>query len=188
MTTNETLTPEQRDYLEAFVDELQTFLRGRSTFRGLDTGDVIGFAAQALLTNLSEKMKRYPDPRRYARQRLANAAEDYRRREWADAGMGARATRKRVAGDTAHHEWDGVAKRETCDIGGLIVEREALKSALAKLNLQQYRIVCLVDIQGHSVAKASQLLGCARETASRLRSAALKVLRSELARATGPAA
>lgn len=186
--TPDRLTPEEAEYVEAFWLEIRRILGGRPTYRGLDSDDVASFAVDSLIRKLAVKRAFYPDPRAYARLRLRSAAEDLRRRERADAGLGAYGGKTCVSGDTCDFEFEGSDTRLIRDIAELAAERHVLRGLVEKLPADQREIVRLVAIEQYSVVDASCIVGRARETVSRKLNAAYKALGAAYQRATGPAA
>jgi DNA-directed RNA polymerase specialized sigma24 family protein len=187
-TPTERLTPDEGQYMEEYFRETQRILGGRPTYRGVDSDDLASYASLAIVTNLAVKRGFYPDPRAYARLRLRSAAEDMRRRDQADAGLGAYGGKTCVSGDLCGFEFEGADARHVRDIAEAAAERHLLQGLVASLPADQVDLVFLVAIEQYTVTEAAAVVGWVRETASRKVNAGFKKLRSDYSRATGPAA
>lgn len=182
------LTEAQSDYLEAFWCAQARYLGARTHFRGLEVGDILGFCSLALTANIANKMARNPNPTTYAIQRLFSGTEDLRRRERAQAGAGAYGTRRAVTGHAADAALESYVAVGDADLADEACERALLEDALASIDEDLRDLLVRIDGEGYSVAEVAKQIGLARETVSRKHTRALKAVRLEFDRATGPAA
>lgn len=148
-----------------------------------------------LAERLDDTMGRFPDPVMYAKVRATGryALLGMVRTDQVQAGRGARGQRHIVDGD-AHHRrpsdrpggdaevgtaYEVYARQHADDHDG-VVEQLAriarLRSALAPLSPRARTLLYLVDGHGYTVTEAAMVLGIARETAARTRSAAYRQL------------
>jgi DNA-directed RNA polymerase specialized sigma24 family protein len=153
--------------------------------RGFDAGDLAAEISAEVLENPESIMARYPDPVRYARQRVRHAGISYERRQRVQRGEGARLHhgpdgllqpgRTYVSGNATGH--DGApelfagARDHRAEFEAAADERMSatleLRRCCQGLTLAEVHEVWLVDACGYSVQEVAALRGQRRETVSR---------------------
>ena len=148
-----------------------------------------------LVEGLDEAMTRYPDPVVYARVRATGryALLGAVRADNVQAGRGARGHRSVVDGDahqvsstdrpgsraesgTAYETYARLHADDRDDVVEHLDRHTRVDLALAPLSSRARTLLYLVDGHGYTVTEAAHVLGIARETAARTRSAAYRQL------------
>ncbi|KOU41487.1 hypothetical protein ADK55_28760 [Streptomyces sp. WM4235] len=144
--------------------ELLPVLRRRASFMASSqtAEDAVQSACVKLLNN-SAALVRHPNPQAYALRAVATAVYDLRRRQ---------------GRETAVAELPD-APVDDCAIELCEADWEAAR-LLSLLSPGQAHAVRLVDIEGHSIDRAAEILGVHRGTVSRARDRGLRRLRGEI--------
>lgn len=171
-----------RDYVEAVFREV---MRVAARVRRGDPGDLADEISAEVLEQPESVMARYPDPVRYARERVRHAGISLDRRDRVQRGEGARLFtvadgsqrpgRVGVAGDAAVGEGgpslfsllsDPQSGFDEAAVEHLMASA-LLRQAAAGLTREQLFELMLVDGLGYEVTEVAALLGQCRETVSR---------------------
>lgn len=183
-----------RDYVEAVFREV---MRVAARVRRGDPGDLADEISAEVLEQPEPIMARYPDPVRYARERVRHAGISLDRRERVQRGEGARLFvdddgqlrpgRSVVAGDAAVREGGPTAfalladPRSRFDDAAVdqLMATVLLRQCLGAASRQQLTELLLVDALGYEVTEVAELFGQCRETVSRRLSATRRLVRSQ---------
>ena len=187
-----------RDYVEAVFREV---MRVAARVRRGDPGDLADGISAEVLEQPEAIMARYPDPVRYARERVRHAGISLDRRDRVQRGEGARLFadgdgqlrpgRVGVAGDAAVGEGgpslfsllaDPRSRFDEAAVDQLVAGA-LLRQCLGQASRQQITELLLVDALGYEVTDVAALFGQCRETVSRRLSATRRLVRDQLVRA-----
>ncbi len=167
-------------YTEEFKNRLTAILRRRYTF--LDIDDIVGRELLALWKQIDQRMATFPNPGIYAHVRAMadRAFISHQRTEQSQRGEGARGGRTVTSINDATSWSDGRDARDRDETIDDFVNRSdidaRLRASLLGLSVRERQVLLLVDGHGFSVTEAAHELGVARETVSRVRSAAYRRL------------
>jgi RNA polymerase sigma factor (sigma-70 family) len=135
---------------------------------------------------IAKVMAVYPDPAAYAGMRFSSVAHDFRRRQMAQRGEGARGERKLVSASDEHtwSQLEGIAYGGECDVAERMDNMQLIKEVMQIFPIDQQRIVFLHGVRGLTITEIAKIMGKSRETVSR----ALSAARRNANKAYGPAA
>ena len=175
----------QSTYILKFQSTLQSRFGSRTTYMGQDVDDIISYAVVTLMEKVSRVMAFYPDPAAYAGMRYSSVAHDFRRRQMAQRGEGARGERKWVSAsdEQTWSQIEGIAYDAECDVAERMDNVKLIKEVMEILPAEQQRIVHLHGA-GLNVTEIAKVLGRNRATVSR----ALSAARRNANKTYGPAA
>ena len=176
----------QSTYILKFQASLQNRFGRRTTYMGQEVDDIISFAVVTLMGKIAQVKAAYPDPVAYAGMRFSSVAHDFRRRQMAQRGEGARGERKSVS-TSDEQTWaqlEGIAYGGDYDVAERMDNMRLAKNVMAILPIEQQRIVFLHGVRGLSVTEIAKEVGRSRETVSR----ALSAARRNANKTYGPAA
>ena len=176
----------QSTYILKFQLTLQSRFGSRTTYMGQDVDDIISYAVVTLMEKVTRVMASYPDPVAYARMRYSSVAHDFRRRQMAQRGEGARGERKLVSAsdEQTWTQLEGIAYGAEYDQAERMDNMRLAKDVMAILPIEQQRIVFLHGVRGLNVTEIAKEVGRSRETVSR----ALSAARRNANKTYGPAA
>ena len=176
----------QSTYILKFQASLQNRFGRRTTYLGQEVDDIISFAVVTLMGKIAQVKAVYPDPVAYAGMRFSSVAHDFRRRQMAQRGEGARGERKLVSAsdEQTWTQLEGIAYGAECDVAERMDNMRLAKNVMAILPIEQQRIVFLHGVRGLNVTEISKEVGRSRETVSR----ALSAARRNANKTYGPAA
>ena len=175
----------QSTYILKFQLSLQSRFGRRTTYVGQEVDDIISFAVVTLMEKVAHVMAVYPDPAAYAGMRYSSVAHDFRRRQMAQRGEGARGERKWVSAsdEQTWSQIEGIAYDAECDVAERMDNVKLIKEVMEILPSEQQRIVHLHGA-GLNVTEIAKVLGRNRATVSR----ALSAARRNANKTYGPAA
>ena len=175
----------QNTYILKFRLSLESRFGRRTTYMGQDVDDIISYAVVTLMEKVSRVMASYPDPAAYAGMRYSSVAHDFRRRQMAQRGEGARGERKWVSAsdEQTWSQIEGIAYDAECDVAERMDNVKLIKEVMEILPAEQQRIVHLHGA-GLNVTEIAKVLGRNRATVSR----ALSAARRNANKTYGPAA
>ena len=179
-------TMNQSTYILKFQASLQNRFGSRTTYLGQEVDDIISYAVVTLMGKIAKVMAVYPDPAAYAGMRFSSVAHDFRRRQMAQRGEGARGERKLVSASD-EQTWshlEGIAYGGEYDVADHMDNMRLVKEVMEILPIDQQRIVYLHGVRGLTVTGIAKIMGKSRETVSR----ALNAARRNADRTFGPAA
>ena len=128
----------------------------------------------------------YPDPVAYAGMRFSSVAHDFRRRQMAQRGEGARGERKWISASD-EQTWlqlEGIAYCAEYDVAERMDNMRLVMKVMDVLPIEQQRIVYLHGVRGLNVTEIAKVVDKSRETVSR----ALSAARRNVDKTFGPAA
>jgi RNA polymerase sigma factor (sigma-70 family) len=175
----------QNTYILKFRLSLENRFGRRTTYVGQDVDDIISYAVVTLMEKVAHVMAVYPDPAAYAGMRFSSVAHDFRRRQMAQRGEGARGERKWVSAsdEQTWSQIEGIAHDAECDVAERMDNVKLIKEVMEILPAEQQRIVHLHGA-GLNVTEIAKVLGRNRATVSR----ALSAARRNANKTYGPAA
>ena len=179
-------TMNQSTYILKFQASLQNRFGRRTTYLGQEVDDIISYAVVTLMGKIAKVMAVYPDPAAYAGMRFSSVAHDFRRRQMAQRGEGARGERKLVSASD-EQTWshlEGIAYGGEYDVADHMDNMRLVKEVMEILPIDQQRIVYLHGVRGLTVTEIAKIMSKSRETVSR----ALNAARRNADRTFGPAA
>lgn len=188
MTTPARRSAAENDYVMTVYRQL-TAMFGRR-FEPRIAEELVQEECHRLLERLAAAVEDYPDPVVYAKVRATgrHALLGMMRSDDVQAGRGARRGRividgeARSGGDherpghTAYEQYAHRCAGSHDDLAELMARHQQVRDALAPLSARARTLLYLVDGQGCTVTEAAARLRIARETAARIRSAALRRL------------
>ena len=163
----------QEKYIEQYWKSLRNRYKGFHTYRGQDVDDIISFATLTLVEKIAKVMAVYPDPTAYAGKQFSSVAVDFRRRQMAQRGEGARGERRVVSAndDEIRSQLEGIEHGSEDRIAEQMDNKQRIKEVMEILPTEQQRIVYLHG-EGLNVTEIAKIMGKSRETVSRALSAA----------------
>ena len=179
-------TMNQSTYILKFQLTLQSRFGRRTTYLGQEVDDIISYAVVTLMGKIAHVMAFYPDPAAYAGMRFSSVAHDFRRRQMAQRGEGARGERKWVSAsdEQTWSQIEGIAYGAEYDVAERMDNMRLAKKVMAILPVEQQRILFLHGVRGLNVTEIAKEVGRSRETVSR----ALSAARRNVDKTFGPAA
>lgn len=176
----------QSTYILKFQASLQNRFGSRTTYMGQEVDDIISYAVVTLMGKIAQVKAVYPDPVAYAGMRFSSVAHDFRRRQMAQRGEGARGERKLVSAsdEQTWTQLEGIAYGAEYDVAERMDNMRLAKNVMAILPIEQQRIVFLHGVRGLNVTEIAKEVGRSRETVSR----ALSAARRNANKTYGPAA
>ena len=173
-------------YILKFRLSLESRFGRRTTYIGQDVDDIISFAVVTLMEKVAHVMVSYPDPAAYAGMRFSSVAHDFRRRQMAQRGEGARGERKWVSAsdEQTWTQLEGIAYGGEYDVADHMDNMRLVKKVMEILPIEQQRILYLHGVRGLNVTEIAKVVGKSRETVSR----ALSAARRDVNKTYGPAA
>ena len=176
----------QNTYILKFRLSLESRFGRRTTYMGQDVDDIISYAVVTLMEKVSHVMASYPDPAVYAGMRYSSVAHDFRRRQMAQRGEGARGERKWVSAsdEQTWSQIEGIAYDAECDVAERMDNKKRIEEVMEILPIDQQRILFLHGVHGLNVSEIAKEVGRSRETVSR----ALSAARRNVDKTFGPAA
>ena len=176
----------QSTYILKFQLSLQSRFGRRTTYVGQEVDDIISFAVVTLMEKVAHVMAVYPDPAAYAGMRFSSVAHDFRRRQMAQRGEGARGERKWVSAsdEQTWSQLEGIAYGGEYEVAEHMDNMRLVKEVMEILPIEQQRIVYLHGVRGLNVTEIAKVVGKSRETVSR----ALSAARRNADKTFGPAA
>jgi len=175
----------QEKYIEQYWKSLRNRYKGFHTYRGQDVDDIISFATLTLMEKIAKVMAVYPDPTAYAGKQFSSVAVDFRRRQMAQRGEGARGERRVVSAndDEIRSQLEGIEQGSEDRIAEQMDNKKRINEVMEILSVEQQRIVNLHG-EGLNVTEIAKVLGRNRATVSR----ALSAARRNVNKTYGPAA
>jgi RNA polymerase sigma factor (sigma-70 family) len=175
----------QEKYIEQYWKSLRNRYKGFHTYRGQDVDDIISFATLTLVEKIAKVMAVYPDPTAYAGKQFSSVAVDFRRRQMAQRGEGARGERRVVSAndDEIRSQLEGIEQGSEDRIAEQMDNKKRINEVMEILSVEQQRIVNLHG-EGLNVTEIAKIMGKSRETVSR----ALSAARRNVNKTYGPAA
>ncbi len=163
----------QEKYIEQYWKSLRNRYKGFHTYRGQDVDDIISFATLTLVEKIAKVMAVYPDPTAYAGKQFSSVAVDFRRRQMAQRGEGARGERRVVSAndDEIRSQLEGIEQGSEDRIAEQMDNKQRIDEVMEILSVEQQRIVNLHG-EGFNVTEIAKVLGRNRATVSRALSAA----------------
>ena len=176
----------QSTYILKFQASLQNRFGSRTTYMGQEVDDIISYAVVTLMGKIAQVKAVYPDPVAYAGMRFSSVAHDFRRRQMAQRGEGARGERKWVSAsdEQTWSQIEGIAYGAEYDVAERMDNMKLIKEVMAILPIDQQRILFLHGVHGLNVSEIAKEVGRSRETVSR----ALSAARRNVNKTYGPAA
>ena len=175
----------QEKYIEQYWVSLRNRYKGFHAYRGQDVDDIISFATVTLMEKIAKVMAVYPDPTAYAGKQFSSVAVDFRRRQMAQRGEGARGERRVISAndDEIRSQLEGIEHGSEDRIAEQMDNKQRIDEVMEILPIDQQRIVNLHG-EGFNVTEIAKIMGKSRETVSR----ALSTARRNANKALGPAA
>ena len=176
----------QSTYILKFRLSLESRFGRRTTYVGHEVDDIISYAVVTLMEKVTQVMVSYPDPATYAGMRFSSVAHDFRRRQMAQRGEGARGERKLVSASD-EQTWshlEGIALGGECDVAERMDNMQLIKEVMQILPIDQQRMFYLRGVHGLTDTEIAKIMGKRRETVNRVLSAA----RRNVNKTYGPAA
>ena len=163
----------QEKYIEQYWKSLRNRYKGFHTYRGQDVDDIISFATLTLVEKIAKVMAVYPDPTAYAGKQFSSVAVDFRRRQMAQRGEGARGERRVISAndDEIRSQLEGIEHGSEDRIAEQMDNKQRIKEVMEILPTDQQRIVYMHG-EGFNVTEIAKIMGKSRETVSRALSAA----------------
>jgi RNA polymerase sigma factor (sigma-70 family) len=163
----------QEKYIEQYWKSLRNRYKGFHTYRGQDVDDIISFATLTLVEKIAKVMAVYPDPTAYAGKQFSSVAVDFRRRQMAQRGEGARGERRVISAndDEIRSQIEGIEHGSEDRIAEQMDNKQRIDEVMEILSVEQQRIVNLHG-EGFNVTEIAKVLGRNRATVSRALSAA----------------
>jgi RNA polymerase sigma factor (sigma-70 family) len=176
----------QSTYILKFQASLQSRFGRHTTYLGQEVDDIISYAVVTLMGKIAQVKAVYPDPVAYAGMRFSSVAHDFRRRQMAQRGEGARGERKSVStsDEQTWSQLEGIAYGGEYDVAERMDNMRLAKNVMSILPIEQQRIVFLHGVRGLNVTEIAKVVGKSRETVSR----ALSAARRNANKTYGPAA
>ena len=176
----------QSTYILKFQASLQNRFGRRTTHLGQEVDDIISYAVVTLMGKIAQVKAVYPDPVAYAGMRFSSVAHDFRRRQMAQRGEGARGERKWVSAsdEQTWSQIEGIAYDAECDVAERMDNKKRIEEVMEILPIDQQRILFLHGVHGLNVSEIAKEVGRSRETVSR----ALSAARRNANKTYGPAA
>jgi len=173
-------------YILKFRLSLESRFGRRTTYVGHEVDDIISYAVVTLMEKVAHVMVSYPDPAAYAGMRFSSVAHDFRRRQMAQRGEGARGERKWVSAsdEQTWTQLEGIAYGGEYDVADHMDNMRLVKKVMEILPIEQQRILYLHGVRGLNVTEIAKVVGKSRETVSR----ALSAARRNVNKTYGPAA
>ena len=165
-------------YILKFRLSLESRFGRRTTYVGHEVEDIISYAVVTLMEKVAHVMVSYPDPAAYAGMRFSSVAHDFRRRQMAQRGEGARGERKWVSAsdEQTWTQLEGIAYGGEYDVADHMDNMRLVKKVMEILPTEQQRILYLHGVRGLNVTEIAKVVGKSRETVSRALSAALSLI------------
>ena len=176
----------QSTYILKFQASLQNRFGRRTTHLGQEVDDIISYAVVTLMGKVAQVKEVYPDPVAYAGMRFSSVAHDFRRRQMAQRGEGARGERKLVSAsdDQTWTQVEGIAYDAEDDVAERMDNMKLIKEVMQILPIDQQRMFYLRGVLGLTDTEIAKIMGKRRETVNRVLSAA----RRNVNKTYGPAA
>ena len=176
----------QSTYILKFQASLQNRFGRRTTYLGQEVDDIISYAVVTLMGKIAKVMAVYPDPAAYAGMRFSSVAHDFRRRQMAQRGEGARGERKWVSAsdEQTWSQIEGIAYDAECDVAERMDNMKLIKEVMEILPIDQQRMFYLRGVHGLTDTEIAKIMGKRRETVNRVLSGA----RRNANKTYGPAA
>ena len=176
----------QSTYILKFQLSLQSRFGRRTTYVGQEVDDIISFAVVTLMEKVAHVMAVYPDPAAYAGMRFSSVAHDFRRRQMAQRGEGARGERKWVSAsdEQTWSQLEGIAYGGEYEVADHMDNMQLVKDVMEILPVEQQRMVYLRGVRGLTDTEIAKITGKRRETVNR----ALSAARRNADKTFGPAA
>ena len=176
----------QSTYILKFQSSLQSRFGRRTIYLGQEVDDIISYAVVTLMGKIAQVKAVYPDPVAYAGMRFSSVAHDFRRRQMAQRGEGARGERKWISASD-EQTWlqlEGIAYCAEYDVAERMDNMRLVMKVMDVLPIEQQRIVYLHGVRGLNVTEIAKVVDKSRETVSR----ALSAARRNVDKTFGPAA
>ena len=175
----------QSTYILKFQASLQSRFGRHTTYLGQEVDDIISYAVVTLMGKIAKVMAVYPDPAAYAGMRFSSVAHDFRRRQMAQRGEGARGERRVISAndDEIRSQIEGIEHGSEDRIAEQMDNKQRIDEVMEILSVEQQRIVNLHG-EGFNVTEIAKIMGKSRETVSR----ALNAARRNVNKTYGPAA
>ena len=179
-------TMNQSTYILKFQIALQNRFGRRTTYLGQEVDDIISYAVVTLMGKIAHVMAAYPDPTSYAGMRSSSVAYDFRRRQMAQRGEGARGERKLVSAsdEQTWTQLEGIAYGAEYDVAEHMDNKQRIKDVMEILPVDQQRMFYLRGVHGLTDTEIAKIMGKRRETVNR----ALSAARRNANKTYGPAA
>jgi RNA polymerase sigma factor (sigma-70 family) len=176
----------QSTYILKFQASLQSRFGRRTTYVGHEVDDIISYAVVTLMEKVAHVMASYPDPAAYAGMRFSSVAHDFRRRQMAQRGEGARGERKWVSAsdEQTWSQIEGIAYGGEFEVAEHMDNMRLVKEVMEILPLEQQRMFYLRGVHGLTDSEIAKIMGKRRETVNR----ALNAARRNVNKTYGPAA
>ena len=176
----------QSTYILKFQASLQSRFGRHTTYLGQEVDDIISYAVVTLMGKIAKVMAVYPDPAAYAGMRFSSVAHDFRRRQMAQRGEGARGERKWVSAsdEQTWSQIEGIAYDAECDVAERMDNKKRIEEVMEILPIDQQRMFYLRGVHGLTDTEIAKIMGKRRETVNRVLSAA----RRNVNKTYGPAA
>ena len=176
----------QNTYILKFRLSLESRFGRRTTYMGQDVDDIISYAVVTLMEKVSRVMASYPDPAVYAGMRYSSVAHDFRRRQMAQRGEGARGERKWVSAsdEQTWSQIEGIAYDAECDVAERMDNKKRIEEVMEILPAEQQHMFYLRGVHGLTDTEIAKIMGKRRETVNRVLSGA----RRNANKTYGPAA
>jgi RNA polymerase sigma factor (sigma-70 family) len=164
----------QSTYILKFQLSLQSRFGRRTTYVGQEVDDIISFAVVTLMEKVAQVMAVYPDPAAYAGMRFSSVAHDFRRRQMAQRGEGARGERRVISSndDEIRSQIEGIEHGSEDRIAERMDNKKRINEVMEILPADQQRILYLHGVCELTVTEIAKVLGKNRATISRALSAA----------------
>ena len=176
----------QNIYIEQYWKSLRNRYKGFHTYRGQDVDDIISFATLTLVEKIAKVMAVYPDPTAYAGKQFSSVAVDFRRRQMAQRGEGARGERRVVSAndEQIRSQLEGIEQGSEDRIAEQMDNKQRINEVMEILPIDQQRMFYLRGVHGLTDTEIAKIMGKRRETVNRVLSAA----RRNVNKTYGPAA
>jgi len=176
----------QSTYILKFRLSLESRFGRRTTYIGHEVDDIISYAVVTLMEKVAHVMVSYPDPAAYAGMRFSSVAHDFRRRQMAQRGEGARGERKWVSAsdEQTWSQLEGIAYGGEYEVADHMDNMQLVKDVMEILPVEQQRMVYLRGVHGLTDTEIAKITGKRRETVNR----ALSAARRNADKTFGPAA
>ena len=166
----------QEKYIEQYWKSLRNRYKGFHTYRGQDVDDIISFATLTLVEKIAKVMAVYPDPTAYAGKQFSSVAVDFRRRQMAQRGEGARGERRVISAndDEIRSQIEGIEHGSEDRIAERMDNKQRIKEVMEILPADQQRMFYLRGVHGLADTEIAKIMGKRRETVNRVLSAAIR--------------
>ena len=166
----------QETYIEQYWQSLRNRYKGFHTYRGQDVDDIISFATLTLMEKIAKVMAVYPDPTAYAGKQFSSVAVDFRRRQMAQRGEGARGERRVVSAndDEIRSQLEGIEHGSEDRIAEQMDNKQRINEVMEILPIDQQRMFYLRGVHGLTDTEIAKIMGKCRETVNRVLSAACR--------------